>query len=33
MEADPKRADVMATLSNEKQLMLRYVFDHTQSER
>ncbi|KAG5540542.1 hypothetical protein RHGRI_020677 [Rhododendron griersonianum] len=32
MEAEPKRADVMATLSNEKQLMLRYVFDHTQSE-
>ncbi|KAI8543031.1 hypothetical protein RHMOL_Rhmol08G0187500 [Rhododendron molle] len=33
MEAEPKRADVMATLSNEKQLMLRYGFDHTQSER
>ncbi|KAF7152883.1 hypothetical protein RHSIM_Rhsim01G0207900 [Rhododendron simsii] len=33
MEAESRRADVMATLSNEKQLIVRYVFDHTQSER
>ncbi|KAF7153453.1 hypothetical protein RHSIM_Rhsim01G0094500 [Rhododendron simsii] len=29
MEAEPKRVDVMATLSNEKHLMLKHVFDHT----